>query len=154
MWLIIALLGCLSPAPEHDFHVSVAQVHHREGQWQVSLKVFSDDLEKAVGPILDDSTAQADSALARYARQHFALSSGGTQGGRLQYLGHESEVNLTYLYFYFPAPAQPQNVVVKHSFFMELFDDQVNIVNVTVGEELETAYLKEGSPRQKLRFKP
>ena len=154
MWLVIALLGCLSPVPEHDFHVSVAQVHHQEGQWQVSLKVFSDDLERAVGPLLDDSTAQADSALARYTRQHFALTSGDRPPGRLQYLGHESEVNLTYLYFYIPAPAQPHSVEVKHSFFMELFDDQVNIVNITVGEELETAYLKEGRPRQKLRFNP
>lgn len=153
MWLILTLLTWLGPAPRHDFHVSVAQVHHREGQWQVSLKVFTDDLQKAVSTELSGSKVQADSALARYLRVHFGLRTPQQESPPpLRYLGYEKEINLTYLYFYYPAPPSPAAVVIKNTFFMELFEDQVNIVNVTVGEELETAYLKQDTPRLKLQF--
>ncbi len=155
--LILVLISlCL---PRHDFHVSIAQVDYKDQEMQCTLRLFREDLENQLEKDLSyslklgepDEHPSADSLVADYISREFNLKI-GPKSLKQNYLGKEVEVEMIYLYFFYPCPEKPAELVVRNSVFFDSFDDQSNIVNVRIGDELRSAYLTSAESEKKLVF--
>lgn len=143
----------------HDFHVSIAQVEYNDQALQATLRLFTDDLENALEKECDcrlylgseREHPQADTYLKNYILKHFRLKS-PQMGNETIILGKEVEMELTYVYVEYEMNATPKKIEVTNSLLFELFADQRNIVNVTVQEDLESAFLSPEKPTEILTF--
>ena len=136
MYIILTLLVF------HDFHVSRAVLDYQpsENTFQVSLHVFTDDLELALQQRGHDSLrlnspreyAKADSLIADYLRSVIRLTNQQGAQAALKYLGKESsdDYMATWIYFYLEPPSPQGNYILYNSLLTEVYDDQQNIVNV------------------------
>lgn len=143
----------------HDFHVSIAQVEYKNKALQTTVRMFTDDLEAALEKKCDcrlflgseREHEQADLYLREYIQKHFRLESPQQNGPEIV-LGKEVEMELTYVYIEYPMAKEPELVRVTNSLLFELFNDQRNIVNITVSEALESAFLTPKNPSESLTF--
>lgn len=145
--------------PKHDFHVSIAQVDYQDQSLQMTLRVFTEDLEdrleESSGLDLDLGTetehAQAPQLIEAYLRKTVGFFA-DKKALPMQYIGLEVEYELSYLYLEFPCARAPSRLEVVNRIFFDSFDDQSNIVNVKVGEELRSAFLSPGKGEYILEF--
>lgn len=145
--------------PRHDFHVSIAQVDYKQQSLQMTLRVFTEDLEDRLeeqsGLDLDLGSPteheEAPELIAEYLREVLAFEADGMDLP-MRYIGLEVEYELSYLYVEFPCVEPPKELLVRNQIFFDSFDDQSNIVNVKVGEELRSAFLSPGEGETILEF--
>jgi hypothetical protein len=139
MFILVSLLSWISlfALPVHEFHTSLAQINYNKGtqSFEVSLRVFTDDLEAAL--TLENQHKKltidqdiADRIIQQYLEKHFALLNGQNKKKPMNYVGKEVEVDVTWIYVEIPANENPSGFRLQNSIFTELFDDQVNIVNL------------------------
>ena len=138
MYLLVYLIVWLDffIVPVHEFHTSLAQINYNKGtqSFEVSLRVFTDDLEAAL--TLENQQKKvtidqdiADHIIQQYLDKHFALLNGQNERKAMNYVGKEIEVDVTWIYIEIPAKDKLSGMRIQNSIFNELFDDQVNIVN-------------------------
>lgn len=127
-------------APAHKFYVSntIAQYNPVTKSLEITAKVFTDDLEfaleKAFGErekiemgVLSDPN-QKDKCH-RYFAQHFAFKANGMPM-QFMFVGVETDLDLSYVYIEFPN-FQPFNALdIRNDMFLELFEEQVNILHL------------------------
>ena len=124
--LLLALGAALSPAAwPHPGHASEAELDwDASGEvLEVSLAVFPEHLEEAIGLRLEAPTA--DQALQRYLQQHFRLTGPAGSPGKVKLLGLEAEYRRTWLYFTVRAPASP-GLYLEFTLLQELLPGQLN----------------------------
>lgn len=143
-----ALLLLLSASPKHDYHVSVTQMKYNPAAkiFEVSIKVFTDDLEKALGMANDKvfsvrNNDHNDTYVSNYLQKNFMLMADGKINA-FKYIGKEEEQDATWIYI--EVPFSPTTVASKlrNSIFSEVFDDQVNMTNIKIGSEKKTILFK------------
>jgi len=157
---IAGVLICLSSA-FHDFHVSIlnGELNPRSGNLEISLKVFSNDLEDALKmdenvlpEIIEGKHSRLpDAALAAYIKQHLMLWAGGQQLP-LEYVGHENEQDITFIYLQLRDFEPLDELTVRNTIFFKQFDDQSNIVNIEINDELKSVFLEASEPQKDLHF--
>lgn len=145
--LCVTLLMCASlwPQPEsasaaHKFYASLARVEYNEESKTVeaAMRVFADDLELALTRrsgrkvYLDKTKDVGDLALA-YLREKFELSGRDGRKVELKWVGMETQGDVAWLYFEAPLPEGLQGASLRDSVLIELFREQVNIVNLKYG---------------------
>jgi hypothetical protein len=150
--------GCLissRPLTLHDFHASVTQMQYnpQEKAFEISIRIFTDDLEKAlakeVGKTVDlSSKAKNDPLLEKYIRAHFTYLNPQRQVKPFNYVGHEVEDDANWLYLEMPYDETFQGGVMRQNVLMELFDDQVNMVNVQYKGQKKTFVFRKNQPIQ------
>lgn len=136
--LFILTIASQGLAP-HKFYVSMCQIRHKPADHSVELtmKIFTDDLEKALlefagKPVhLDnkDLTKEIDGLLKRYLNDHLSISM-DDQKVTLQYLGMELDYDVTWCYLEGTAPEAFHKFEIRNDLLTEIFEDQVNIVNI------------------------
>ena len=149
LFILMAFLGGAGGASAHDFHASLteAQYNPQTRSLEVSLRVFTDDLEKALDNLYPNQEPfrlqEANLYLAGYLKKHFRVATPTGELLPLQYVGQEVATDVTWLYFEFPCgeqiPAQ-----VTNSVFTELYDDQKNLVNLAYQGEKHSYVLTKG----------
>ncbi|SDL81197.1 hypothetical protein SAMN05421823_108172 [Catalinimonas alkaloidigena] len=155
---LILFLALWSPpqAFAHDFHATLAEVQYnpQTRSLEVSLRLFTDDLEKALDTMYPSQGPfrlnEADVYLSAYLKEHFQAYTSGKQLLELQYVGQEVAVDVTWLYFEFPCGDQPPTRVVN-SVLTELYDDQKNLVNLTYQGNKQSYVLTKGETVASLR---
>lgn len=160
--LLGLVAGCLSgnrPLTLHDFHVSVTQMQYnpKERTFEISLRVFTDDLEKALStetktPVHVGSTGKNDPLLEKYIRSHFAYVNPQKQAKPFTYVGHEVEADANWLYLEMPHAEPYRGGLMKQNVLMELFDDQVNMVNIQYQGQKKTFMFRKNQPVQDVSF--
>lgn len=125
----------------HDFHFSrTDMVYSREGTWQVTMRVFTDDLEAELqGVRVDDGLPiwlgderqhpDAEAWVEQVVVDAWSLEVNGLEAP-CSFLGMEVELDITYLYLESPATDLPSVITVENKLFFSQFDDQVNEVHV------------------------
>lgn len=145
-FLTILLSSCfsswVSASKAHDIHVSVCELRWNEesGAFEVSVKIFIDDLERALtmegAPGLFIGTPkeseEANRYIASYLRKHFTIDVDGT---RLvpDFLGKEISDDLLAVWCYVQFPAKmsrSQKCTLSNDILLELYDDQRNIMDI------------------------
>lgn len=160
--LLLAFFALVTiPATAHDFHTSITDIAYnpRTKSLQVALKVFTDDLEKALtrttkGKVVYDSHSEKQQQqLANYIRQNLKFEV--TKGKPLEYkvLGSEAETDAVWIYIEVPVQASSlQQLYVKNSVLTDMYADQMNIVNFKYKGETESVLLQRGETEKKITF--
>lgn len=140
----------------HDFHVSRLTINFdsQQGRTEMTLQTFVDDLETAVAAehrlpsvtpagtnVVSEGSLNllspkqhplADSLVEAYVRRRVRISSGGKALEGLRYLGMEpaDDPYAMYVYLSAPLPAPGATLEVDSRYFIDLYEDQQNIIVV------------------------
>ncbi|MGB5930956.1 MAG: DUF6702 family protein [Cyclobacteriaceae bacterium] len=145
MKMVLLTLLLLARTFMHPFHVGVAEIAYDEEEQviQVSQRMFSDDLEKGISraygisfDIIAAGEEKRDSLVLIYLNDHFHVKQ---QGKRLpiNYLGSELAEEALWAYFEVPA-SSTQGLTLRNTLLFHQFDDQQNLVHITVGKDMKS----------------
>ena len=131
------LTGMLSVA--HPFFMSVIDISHnpKEASLEISVRVFSDDLEKTlqqyskqkINILSPADKAVIEKTLLAYMTEHLKLSVNG-KATRFTLLGYEQQMESTWCYFEIEKQPVVNQVGIDCSLLYDYETKQVNIVHV------------------------
>ncbi|MFY8003340.1 MAG: DUF6702 family protein [Chitinophagaceae bacterium] len=143
----------------HPFFVSVIDINHnkQEKALEISVRVFTDDLEKTVSayakkPIViqnNRTSIETDKHLAAYLQNRIKLKSGGKLL-QLNYLGHEVISESTWSYFEVTSVETINELEVYCSLLHDFEQKQINIIHAKANGK-ENSY-KLDFPNTGVRF--
>jgi hypothetical protein len=152
---LLLLLAITSAMPVHKFYVSktTIELNPRTGSFEIICKIFTDDLEKAIGsteenPVRlgsDREAQDADKRIEEYLRQHLILKLNNLPV-ELRYEGKESETDLTYCYLEFFGAPDFATLEVTNTILFEHFAEQQNIVDFAAHSKTRTAVFLQQQP--------
>ncbi len=136
LFIILCILSI--GAGIHDHHVGITEIRYSTDSesYQISLKLFTEDLENAVlkdsGVDLDlgSEKENADSVIFKYLEKEFSIESAEGEKLNLTRIGRETDLNITWVYFESEIMKSLDALKVHNSIFMELHDEQTHVVNV------------------------
>lgn len=150
---IASLAACAifaQAALAHKFHESLSQLEYNEQARTVelSLRLFADDLEESLSrragkKVRIDKTENADALALAYVQDAFELINRDGERKRFRWVGMEVKVDVVWVYVETEMPEGLGAARLRNRIFFDLFDDQVNRIN-----------LKAGAARSSLVFKP
>lgn len=156
------MAGCFlgnRPRALHDFHASVTQMQYnpKEKVFEISIRVFTDDFEKTLtafsgSKVNLDPGDKNDALIEKYVRAHFSYVTPQKQPKVFTYVGHEAEVDANWLYLEMPFTEPFRGGLLKQNVLMEMFDDQVNMVNLQYQGQKKTFVFRKNQPIQDLSF--
>jgi len=122
----------------HDFHTSITRMDYnaKEKTFELSIRVFTDDLEKALAKenggqkFVVANNDKNDAFVEKYIRKHFALLNIQKQKKPYTYVGKEQEADATWIYVEIPTQESNTGFFLQNTIMHDLFDDQVNLVNL------------------------
>ncbi|MGB3005102.1 MAG: DUF6702 family protein [Chitinophagaceae bacterium] len=126
----------------HPFHVSVVEMEHNPSDktLEISCKTFTDDFEviladtyNAKVDLINPTNKPAmDSLVKKYIISHLSVKVNG-QPVKFSYVGFEHEKEAVYGYLEVSNVVSVHKIDVSNSLMYDLFDDQVNIMHISVG---------------------
>lgn len=133
----LLLLGMLVvPRPDHPLHTTLTEVAQAGSVVTITVRGFVDDLTLAATGRSGSGTARgnADSSIARYLLQKVALIS--SRGERLPLLWKSVRRQADVVWFTYHAQMRSglRGTRIANTALCELYEDQVNIVQVRIGE--------------------
>lgn len=146
--------------PPHDFHTSLAEVHYnpKTKYLEISLRVFTDDLEKAIGQqnqlenFYLDKSERHNPLVEKYIRRTFYLLNAKNEPEPLTFVGKELEADVTWIYFEIPVRKSLKGFQLFNAVLTEVFDDQVNMVNFFYNQQRKTFLFNHRQHRHLLPF--
>ena len=155
----LLLLSLLASRPAHDFHASVTQMQYnpKEKTFEISIRLFTDDLEKALTqelnlPVRLGSDSKSDAILEKYIQPRFAYVTPQKQPKAIKYVGHEVEADANWIYLEMPYAEVFRGGMLKQNVLMEAFEDQVNMVNIQYQGQKKTFVFRKNQPVQDISF--
>jgi hypothetical protein len=162
---LLLLVPLLALATRHTYHSSILELRLNPAQQQVelALKVFTDDLESALSKgrpqhlSLQDPRALplADA----YVRDHLALTLPGTSARQpslpltVQFIGMQPEKDAYWLYAKAKLPRTTTSFLLRNTILLDLFSDQMNIVNAEGNFKKVSALLRAGHEQEVISLK-
>ena len=127
----------------HAFHTSITEMRYNpKGKTvEISLRVFSDDLEKALSAnhqnqkFVFEINDKNDPFVEQYIRKHFIITNPKNQRRNYQYIGKEKEGEAIWIYLEMPLTDSLKGSKIQNDVLMEFFDDQTNIVNIFINTD-------------------
>lgn len=148
-WLTVAVL-CTGSARPHPLYISVTEINHntKDKILEISCKVFTNDLEtvleRMAGTRVDLSSAASktatDKLIDAYVEKHLRIRVDG-KPVTLHFVGSEKEMDGTWSYFQVNGVQAVKRIDVADDLLYESFEQQINIVHVTVGSERKSTRL-------------
>lgn len=159
--LLLLPASVLSGAAAHDFHVSVMRIDHNPDSQslEVSLKLFTDDLEMALGTLgapdvrlgSDREHPESDDFIFKYLNNRLTFLVNGKQMS-LSYVGKEVEVDVVWIYFELKGVPRLEALQIRNQLLIEQFDDQSNLVHIHAGGAQKSMLLRKGSEEDRIAF--
>lgn len=159
---MIALRILLMLVIAHPVHVSVTEIEfdEKERELEVVTRIFWDDLERAIRderkePDLNllerTGSTTTDQLISAYLQPRFRVALNGKQQ-QVKYLGHEVDGEAIVAYTQILNVKRFSAIEVGNTVLTELYEDQSNLVHVTVGENVKSLRLMRDNPTGKLIF--
>jgi hypothetical protein len=153
---LLVIMSVLSASrPVHEFHASVTQMQYdpKERVFEISIRIFTDDFEKALteasrSRVNLNGTGKNDLLIEKYIQSHFSYSTPQKQTKTVKYVGYEVEADAHWIYLEMPFPEPFRGGSMKQNVLMELFDDQVNMVNIQYQGRKKTFVFRKTQPMQ------
>lgn len=157
--LLLLLMSFFANA--HDYHTSITDIkfNPRTQHLEVAVRVFTDDLENALTRRSKSKVTYSSSSNA--VRQqledylHANLSFELTKGKPLKYkyLGSEAEADVVWMYVEVPVNSNSlAEIHIKNAVLMEVFRDQMNIVNIDYKGKVNSTLLQQGETVKKFEL--
>ena len=162
---LLALLLLLWPlagaAPaRHAYHSTITELRYNAAKKQIelSIKVFTDDFEKALSQgqpahgSLSEPGPRPFVLANAYLQRTFRISTPAGAPLALQLLGLQAEADGYWLYCKVPLPGPLPAVQLRHNMLMEVFGDQMNIVNIEAGAKKQSALFRAGHEQELVKW--
>ena len=135
----------------HPLHVCVTEIKldSKDKELEITSRFFIDDLEEAIRketnrPSLDilnpGGGETTDQLVSKYVQTKLWIKADAKKV-KINYLGHEIEDDAIILYMYAPGIKKLKTIEVYYAAITEVYDDQSNLVHVTVGEKTRSMRL-------------
>ena len=131
--LIIKLITILILVFSHKYYVSSTLIDYSEksGTYQISLKIFHDDLEKDLGFEMNkldyDDYDQTNSIIKEYLINNFKIYSNETEL-ELDFLGYERKNDLVIYYVEVFNAKNIKSLIIENKILFQSFRNQKNII--------------------------
>lgn len=145
----------------HPMHVSVTEIEmdEKEKRLEIMMRVFIDDLELTLREhykqpeldILDPKGQSLDRLMEAYLKSRFRVSL-DSKPQVVKYLGHERDHEALIFYIEVEKVKKWKAIQVQNSIITEIYDDQSNLVHVTVGETVRSLRLTRTKPSDIINF--
>lgn len=145
----------------HPLHVSVTEIEYDEKDraLEMMMRVFIDDLEltlknKYQNPnldILNPKERTVDQMMGDYFKEHFAIKLDDKPMSHA-YLGHEREGEVFIFYIEISKVKKFSSIYVLNNVIMETYDDQSNLIHVTVKGKVKSLRLTKSNQSGILSF--
>jgi hypothetical protein len=161
--LPLGLLLMLSLAAwAHAYHASILELRFNpeKQRLEMALKIFTDDLEQDLSggkskPVRTDqlTRAQLNPLLADLLRRSVQFSTRpGEPALPLTLVGLQKEKDAYWVYFTAPLSAKATGVTLRHQLLLNLFPDQMNIVNLEARGQKQSLLFRDGETQQQLKW--
>ena len=158
----VLLASFLFFSAAHPLHVSVTEIKYdeKEKELEIMMRVFIDDLEKTIQKRLNQPELDiqepgkgmtTDQLVSPYLLENFTVNLDG-KVQKIQYLGSEKEGEAFIFYILVSNVKKWKTIEVQNSIFQEIFEDQSNLVHVTVRETVRSLRLTREKPADKITF--
>jgi hypothetical protein len=132
----------------HPVHVSVSDIelNRKDQELQIIVRIFTDDLELEIRreknmPELDIlepvKSLKSEDLFAEYLNKHLKLKVNGSDR-KLEYLGYEVEAGAVISYVLVREVAEIKEIEIMNDILLREFDDQVNLVHITIDGDIST----------------
>lgn len=142
----------------HPLHTSLAEITHdpRTGTLIVSLRVFTDDFTKAANAyqqhlVSRNPRAAVRSALVNYALSSFTIADESGKPVVLESCGGKRVGDLMWLCFRAHIASSPRSLRVSSRILFDLYKDQINVVQATLGARKSNALFTPGDVEKQLK---
>jgi len=127
----------------HKFYSSITQIEYNQKTktFEIIIRVFADDLEKAIQESGSKeyriSKDVNQDLMKKYVNSHFVFK---TYNKALpnKFIGTEQDKDIQILYLEIPANQKSKSFTIKNSMLIDLFNSQVNIMNLNFRGEKQT----------------
>jgi hypothetical protein len=150
MFMKITLACLLAFFMVHPLHITVTEIVFNEKNKSVEMlsRIFVDDLETTLRKrtndqdldILNTPKASLDQLMASYYNDHFKIALDG-KAQVIHYLGHERDGDAFIFYIEVEKIKKWKTIQITNSLLTEMFDDQSNLVHVTVRGDVKSMRL-------------
>jgi len=152
----LALMGSVFPGLKsekafHPLHVSTSDISYnaKEGKMEVICTIFVDDFESAIAKqsnakidlIKPEQHNAMDILVKKYIDANLHIKTNGTAAS-LTYVGYENNREVVNVYLETEKVALPKKVDAEVSLLHNLYNDQLNIVHITVSGNRKSAKLE------------
>lgn len=169
VWIALVLCSLTmttTTAPAHPIHITVLQLDYnpKSQALELAFKIFADDFESAVNKqnkvVLrlgsDRELQGAANLLFDYIKQHFTLSINGKPVS-MRFVGKELEGEAVWVYaeamsLQMLGTKGTKTLTMHNTLLFDLYDDQSNLVNVSVGQQRKSALFRKGKEVEALTF--
>ena len=144
----------------HAYHSTLMELRYNapKKQLEVAVKVFTDDFEKALSqgqsaPVnLSDAGPRPLALTTAYLQRTLKFSTPAGAPLPLQVLGLQAEKDGYWLYCKVPLPGPTASVQLRQAMMLDVFGDEVNIVNVEAGAKKQSALFRAGHEQELLSW--
>ncbi|SFQ74050.1 hypothetical protein SAMN04515668_4084 [Hymenobacter arizonensis] len=159
--VLLLLLPLAGAAPAlHAYHSSLTELRYNAAkkQLELSVKVFTDDFEKALSegqptPVSLSAAGPRPLALASaYLQRTLKFSTAAGAPLPLQLLGMQAENDGYWLYCKVPLPGPVPSVQLRQGLLLDVFSDQMNIVNIEAGDKKQSVLFRVGHEQELLTW--
>lgn len=153
--LSLVIVALAPKAFAHRYHTSVTRLEYNveERVAEITVRTFADDLEailsKRTGKRVRVDGQAADTLVFGYLQSVFQVKS-GAQEVELQWIGMELKGNTAWIYLQAKVPEGLLKTSLRNTFLFDLFQDQVNIVNVVDKGKKTSLVFKRGDGSQEI----
>lgn len=147
MWITLAVPLAVALLAGHPLHTTHTDLIESEGEVTLLVRAFSDDLRAAVSR---QEGGVTDSSLARYVQRTVVLTDGGGRPLPLTWVGEETRGDVTLLRLRAARPGGLSGIRVIQRMHMELFDDQVNVLQASYADRRVSLLFVPGDPPKRL----
>lgn len=145
----------------HPFYVSVTDITHNKstGTVQVSVRIFFDDLEKAlekkyktnVDVLKPANRKELEILIAMYIKERLIISSNGKMLD-LKYQGYEIEEDAAWCYLETGKVGRIKKLDVENNILFEAYASQSNMIHVTVNGKRQSTKLDNPKSKDSFHF--
>jgi hypothetical protein len=158
---VLVLLGLLIgfTGQAHDYHASIMDVAYnpKTQNLEVALRVFTDDLESALskrnkGKISYSSQSEkVKQYLADYINASLTFELEKGKPLKQRFIGSEDETEAIWIYIEVPVKKESiSHLYVKNTVFTELYNDQMNVVNINYKGKTSSVLLQKNEVEKKV----
>jgi hypothetical protein len=163
MRLLIAFVVLLLPltgAALHAYHSTLTELRYNPAkkQLELSVKVFTDDFEKALSqgqPAAVSLTEAGPRPLAlatAYVQRTLQIRTPAGAPLPVHVLGMQPENDGYWLYCKVPLPGPLTGVQLRQAMLLEVFGDEMNIVNIEANGKKQSALFRAGHEQETLAW--
>jgi hypothetical protein len=159
----LTALFCLFLLPlmawAHAYHTSITELRYNPAKKQVeiSFKIFTDDLEKALSQgqpasVHLDEQPRASVLAAAYIQRCVRVGSRPGEALPIQFLGMQHEQDAYWLYAKVAVPHPLTSLRLRQTLMLDMYSDQMNIVNIEAGGQKQSALFRAGNEEQEIKW--